>query len=553
MRNIIPYYILRKMKAAAPLSLLILTFSLFSLSTPLSAQTDSLLLHDYQFVKQDDPWLTSQNAAALTRYAAGSMAQAELSLSGGRGGLTNYWESPRWLTVSTSIESYYRYSPRTVFFGSMSYENFSGREMAGSAFINPDRQPFDIVEDSITNTGTKHRDTYRLSGGFGTEVITGLSLGMKMDFTAANYAKYKDLRHKNKLMDLQLTAGIYAPLGTWCSVGAHYLYHRNTESLRFSTYGTSDNIYQSLISYANFTGHLEQFGTEGYTDNSREMPLVTDYNGLGAQFSSLITNNFSIFASYAYTHGNGYYGRKSPFTITYTEHHSDRHQLQARLTHYLSVSTKQQLDLSLDIEQLQNDANNYRELKNASGATHYEYYTPTKTADKTWTDLRLSYTLHMGIHESLPAWTVEAGYHRWQRRQTAYVYPYYRRQDLHNNEFSTSVCRNLVTSNGVWSLTLNGSFLHGSGEPYEDMTFQQPSDKQAVPPSMDAYLWREYQWLTAPQFCIGGSVKYTFILPTTRLKTFAKISLAHRKANEANDYSLGRNHSTGTLTLGCEF
>ena len=185
--------------------------TVFCLATLSVAAQDSTLHHDYQFVKQADPWLTSQNGAALTRYASGSMAQAELSLSGGRGGLTNYWESPRWLTVNTSIESYYRYSPRTVFFGSMSYENFSGREMAGSAFINPDRQPFDIVEDSITNTGTKHRDTYRLSGGFGTEVITGLSLGMTMDFTAANYARYKDLRHMNKLMDLQLTAGIYAP------------------------------------------------------------------------------------------------------------------------------------------------------------------------------------------------------------------------------------------------------------------------------------------------------------------------------------------------------
>jgi hypothetical protein len=68
------------------------------------------------------------------------------------------------------------------------------------------------------------------------------------------------------------------------------------------------------VSYANFTGHVEQFGQEGYTDKSREMPLVTNNNGIGIQFS-ISNSQLALYATYAFTYGWGYYGNKSPYTI----------------------------------------------------------------------------------------------------------------------------------------------------------------------------------------------------------------------------------------------
>ncbi len=513
---------------------------------------DSLLLRDYTFIKQSDPWLTSPNAAALTRLAHQNIAQADLSLTGKKGGFTNYSGSDDATLLNANVESFYRYSQHTVFFGSMSYENFSGRHMAGSAFINPERKPFDLVEDSLTNEGTKHRDTYQLTGGFGCSVADGFAIGGRIAYTAANMAKYKDLRHQNKLMDLQLSAGIYADVTSWLNLGAYYLHHRNTESITFGTYGTSDKVYKTLVSYANFTGHLELFGQEGYTDKSREMPLVTNNNGIGIQSSFLIPH-FSFFASYAYTHGWGYYGNKSPYTITYSEHNSDQHQLRLYATYTPSSTSRHCLDFTADFETQQNDATTHREMKNASGATYYDYYTPVKNADRLLRDFSLSYTLHLGIRESLPTWTLQTAIAWMKRKQTAYIYPYYRRQDISNYAPSVSICRNIVAPKGVWSVTLNGSFLQGKGKPYEDFAFQTPSDKQAAPPSMDAYLYREYQYLTASQFSIGGNVKYAFIFPQTHLKTYTKISLAHQKANETYSYSNGRNHTQATLAIGCEF
>ena len=529
------------------------------------------------FPSVHDPWLAGKNAAALTRYAFDNIGVAELSLTKGKGGFVDFSDSPDALSVNASIASFFRLSNRAVVFGSMSYNNFSGDDMAGSAFISR-HLPFDIIEDSLTNTGTKHQDTYHLTGGLGIDIHKGFSLGARLDYTAANYAKYKDLRHKNKLMDLDLTAGFYLPISLTdsmeLSLGANYLYHRTTESLQFSTYGKNDKVYNSLVSYANFMGHVEQFGNVGYTDKSREMPLVSDYNGVGAQINAqrLLVNGYwlLVYNSFTYAHRCGYYGRKSPYTITYTGHESDLYHYDARLSVSSPRGSRFSLDLSLSAENLRNDASNYRELQNEQGATYYEYYTPVKTANKLWTDGTIAFTAELGsLHipngqrsmvngqrSMIPVWIFNAGLNWHHREQTAYVYPFRRHQDIRSTEPFVSVCRNILASrksNTFWTLALDFSFLKGSGEPFENLTYQTPSDKQEQPPTMDAYLWREYTWLTAAQYHVGGSVAYSFIMPRTHLRTFIRLSLSHRKANETSEYSLGRDFTTGSLTIGCAF
>ena len=519
------------------------------------------------------PWLTSHNAAPLVTYDGRNVTCVELSLTGAKGGLTDFSGSPTSHNADASIESFFRLTPRTMVYGAMSYDNFSGDDMAGSAFLtshlspltshlSPQKHlPFDLVEDSLVNTGRKHSDTYRLAGAFGYDLYRGIALGARIDFAAANYAKYKDLRHKNKMMDMRLSAGIYMPLTSWLDIGADYIYHRNIESVTFSTYGKTDRNYMTLISYAAFMGHVEQFGGAGYTDQSREMPLVSDANGAGLQFSitpirSRVSDGIPVgstsaplrmYNSIYYMHSKGYYGRKSPYTITYTNHKSD-------IYHYdgqISVATQQSqfyLGFSLNAEKMQNAANTYRGVQNETGATYYEYYTPVKNSDKLWVDGSLILTADLST-----LYTLQAGFNWHHRHHTAYLYPYYRRQRFTAREFFLSVGRSFVVSKGLLSFTLDGAFQKGSGEPYEDLTFAAPSDKQTAPASMDAYLWREYQWLCAPQYTVGGNMKYAFLFPTTSLNTYVRIALHHRKANNTYEYSQGRDRTTATLAVGCNF
>ena len=536
----------------------VLPFYLFTF-LPITAQ-DSLLLRDYQYVRQSDPWLTHHNAAALTRFAVDNIVEAEATLTKGDGGLVNFDDSQNTLQGNVRAESFYRLSPHVVTFGAINYDNWTGRDMTGSAFMLK-RTPFDLVEDSLTNPGRKHRDTYRLVGGVGADIYKGISLGARIDYTSANYAKYKDLRHKNKLMDLQLTLGTYIPVLPWLNVGADYTYRRQTESVDFGTYGKSERVYKTLIDYGAFMGRVEQFGNEGFTDKSREMPLFEDRHGASLQLElrprSINSSFFILNSSFDFSHATGYYGRRSPYTITYTNHDRDILNLQSRIT-YAARSSRFTLDVLFSSEQLENRAETFREMTNAGGANYYEYYDPVETGNKTWYDL--SVELHALLGNSsffilnsslLPAWDLSAGYSRNERQQSAYLFPYYRYQQLTTHTFTLCATRNVLTRQGVWSFTLNAAYQKGSGDPYHDGTFIDPSPWEG--PGGVAFLYREYQYLVAPQYTLGARVKYAFIFPCTRLKTHARLGIDYRKATETYDYSLGDQHTQLSLAIGCTF
>ena len=512
---------------------------LFLICCDTIAAQDSLLLRDYSFIQQSSPWLTQRNAAALTLCDNKNIAEAELSLSHGSGKLTGISESPSVTTLQANIESYYRINPRTVVFGAISYDNMSGSDMTGSVFMQ-DRLPFDILEDSLTNMGRKHRDTYHLTGGCGYDVYKGFSIGLKADYTAANYAKYKDLRHKNKLMDLKLTIGLFAPFNIQRStfnVGADYTYLRRTESVKFDTYGKNEKVYKSLIDYGVMMGIVEQYGNDGYTDKTNEMPLLEDGHSVGLQLS-MQHAPFSVFNALTYSHTTGYYGRKSPYTITYTNHDRDILAEHVRLS-YANSSLRAFVDIRYQSEKLQNRMNTYRGLTNMNGATHYEYYDATETSDKSWRNLDIDYTMYLDIRHELPTWAITAGYHWQQRDLSAYLYPYYRQQQLRTNELTATVTRNIIQPKGVWAITVKGGYQKGSGDPYKDGTFMTPNTHQPSPNTQEALLWHDYQYQTAPQYNIGLQMKYTFIIPGTSLRTHIRAAIDYRRASITDETPSG--------------
>ncbi len=513
---------------------------------------DSLLLRDYQFVKQYNPWLTSGNAAGLTHYQTKNITEAEAGLSYSKGDLTDYWQSPKVLQADVHLEAFQRLSPRIVVYGSMRYDNYTGREMAGSAFINPSRKPFDIMEDSLTNKGRKHRDTYELSGAIGVELWKGYSIGGRIDYTAANYAKYKDLRHSNKLMDLQLSVGATGQVLDWLTIGANYQYHRNTESLTFSTYGKEDKVYKSLIDYAAFMGRLEQFGTTGYTEKGREIPLVENQHGGALQLEAQVSDALSLFADVSYHHGTGYYGRKSPYTISFTNHKRDILEATAAIR-YVAATSKHRINATFRSEKLVNYTETYRELVNEKGAYYYEYYDAVKAADKKWTNLQCSYTADLQVNGELPTWTLTAGVDWMQRKLTGIIYPYYRKQKVNATRGFVAATRNILLRQGVLSATARFSYQKGSGTPYEDGLYQSASSGDKTPPTMEAYLQQEYAYLTAPQYTLGADMKYAFRFPGTQLKTHVRAGVEYRRASNLNTEYCGKDHTAVNIAVGCTF
>lgn len=513
---------------------------------------DSLLTREFLTVKYSDPWLVGNNASALTRFGNQHISEADLYLSYGKGGWVDYYQSPEVVKAGAQVESFYRLGKRTVVYGSMGYEHETGQQMTGSAFINPTRMPFDIVEDSLTNEGEKQKDTYHLTGAIGVDLWRGWSIGARVDYTAANYAKFKDLRHKNKLLDLTTSIGIYMPITSWLELGANYLYRRNTESLTFSMYGKSEKVYKSFINYGPFIGRVEQFGNDGFTDKAREIPFANNYHGVEGQFDIQLIPNLSFYNRLSYRHRTGYYGRKSPYTITYTHHESDGYAYKGQLT-YNGLHHRHALSVNVETENMENDFETYRERQNDNGAFYYEYYDPVKTGNRLWVNTHIMYVGWWNLHGDLPTWNTEMGLLQNKRKQTGYQYPYLRRQDIHRTEITAQVKRNILLRKGVFSLSIGGAYALGGGSPYEDDTIITPSDKQVPPPTMDAFMYREYQYFTSAQYAVNASAQYAFLIPKTSMKAHVQLGINHHKANGTLSYEQGKRHTQLQLSIGAIF
>ena len=531
-------------------SLLLLALPLASPTLPADTTPD---FRDFNLVKQANPWLTSPNAAALTRYNQRNISVAEVRGSVAKGDFVDYSQSSNVVQAGAMVESFFRINARSVVYGRIDYDNFAGKNMLGSVFINPERKPFDLSEDSLTNPGNKHRDTYNLVGAVGIDLWRGLAVGAKVDYTAANYAKYKDLRHRNSLMQLNLSLGIAAPIGTNWVLGANYIYGRSTESLRFVTYGKTEKVYKTLVDYGAFTGEVEQFGNKGYTDDSREQPLLDEQNGLALQAESNLGRGFSLFLGAQMVHRNGFYGRNSPYSIVHFKHQGDNYALQLVLNKYRTYS-QQQLSLSYTNEQLTNHKTTYRENQTATGSSFYEYFDPIKTSNKRWSSLKLAYTAWLRLFGGIAHWTISASLQADSRQISAYLYPYVQRQQLHTNLLSLLVTRNLTLSRRTMlSLTGGLSRQWGSGEPEQTATLATPSDKQKPPTVMQAYLYRNHHLLTAPQWGVHLAAKYAFCLPRLHLPLYVRTQTTWRRTTEPSPWIDNQHRTEATLAIGCTF
>lgn len=513
---------------------------------------DSVMRRDASYLYDSDPWLGSGNGAALTRYAADNLSWAELSLDYGHGGFVNYNESKRDLHFGAGARSLYRLSRRTVVYGRISYESHDKHDMTGSVFIQPERYPFNIVEDSLSNAGKIHQDTYSLQGGLGAEVTRWLAVGARVDFTAANAAKYKDLRHKNSLMNIDASAGIYVPATGWLALGGEYHYMRHSESLDFNTYSSNDVTYKSLIEYGGMMGEVEQFGSEGFTGRNSVQPLFYDGHGYGLQAQLRLLPRLEWFHSWRMAYLKGYYGKDTPSSIVYTRHGTHRWQWYSRLQ-YRTRRNMHNLNASIGNEKLDNYQNQFRQSTNEHNARYYEYFQPLKTADKVWVDTHVGYTGYFGLQGETPLWKLMAGSRIAYRKLTAYNYPYYRRQRWTRTEGYIDGARNVFMRRGILTLAAGLSYINGSGDPYTDGTFVNPSDVQQPPAEMTAFLWREYAAVMAPQYELRASAKYAFIVPLTAMKGYIGTEWSYRHCNQPNEYLEGKTHWRLGATIGVNF
>ena len=419
---------------------------------------------DFRLTEQRNAWLTSSNAAALTTFGDSTIAHAALSYRHDGGRLHTISEGTRQDTYSADVRSYSRLSADIVAYGSATYSRSNITDAAGSMLLPTiSLMPFDLVDDTNDNAGDKSMETFCINGAIGWKAWRRLAIGARLDYTAGTYAKQRDLRHSNTLMDMNASLDAMLSLPHNSGIGVGMVYSRRTESMQFKTYGTTDQIYYTLIDYANHHGERETFGTEGFTDSKNRLPLLSEYIGVTAQ-----AKYDRIFADIAYRHRNGYYGRKSQYSASHEQHHGDCLALHLRYDIAQRAERLVWFDLHLTTESLTSQRENYRRTTatNGTSAIYYEYFEPTKMADKVQTYGTAALNAYWKPSGQIYLWHITGGTHYQSRRQTAYVYPDTYTASCHIVTPFVSARRSLLTRGGsllsaeAGCSTAMGSYRH---------------------------------------------------------------------------------------------
>jgi hypothetical protein len=514
----------------------------------LSAQTHSFT--EFEYIRQSDARLTGDNPAGLQHLPISKIALAEIYFSENKGEFVNYYQSADSYEAGAVTESFFRLNPKVVLYGKVRYANFNGKQMGGSAFVNPYEHTFDIQETADSTRGDKNLEDYRLTGAASIQLSERLTLGGRIDYRAANYAKFKDLRHVNKLFDLSAAVGVSHYSADWLEWGANYFYRRNVEEIGFKMYGTSEQRYISLVDFGSFYGRAEEFGSAGYTDPDYNNPDVGEWHGASLQIALKKKGKYLFFNEFSYRIRNGYFGKRSPSTPVFLEHRAPVWAYNGSFS-FGKGRNQQRITAGIERESLKNSENIYRFEHIAGGRNDVVYLGDNRVLSRTIMKASLAYTANLNVEDYCPQWMLKAEANYYSREQTVSLYPYFRRQDIHFANLNVSAGRNITRRQNRYGLFAGVQYDFGDGVPKEDGTYATPSETQNPPPNNDIFLFREYEYLTATRITgnLGCILTRTF---AENLKGYIRLDYAMTKAFGV-EYLSGSNFHQATFTAGCEF
>lgn len=497
-------------------------------------------------------WLTSENAAGLTTLSANDKA-SEVSLYGKifSGDMHNYNEAHDGYRWGLKGVSYYPVSERVAVWGEVNYSKFQGNDMTGSYFIDPSQAPFNLVEYTEGNPGDKQLETYHLTGAVGVNLSRRFSGGLKMDYTAANYAKRKDLRHTNSLMDMTVTAGLKYRLAERFTLGVDYAYRRRNESLLLSMYGTTDKLYYTLVDYGAFFGKRELFSDTGYTKENEAKPLFDTYHGGALQFSWSIGKHWEWFNEVGFRMRDGSYGYDSPSTIVYSAHTGESLTYRGHLV-YESLRNTHTLRVTVEQCKVKNRENIYDFRNDDVGINYYIYLGNTEVGTHTEQKISLQYTGLLGIEQGLPLWMLDVKMDYDYRKQKAVNYPDYRHQNIAWWRLAASLRHNILSDRNLYTAGVDFGYGAGSGFSCKDGRFTTSNESETLTRTLDMLLMRDYEYHTASRIQTGANIRYTRHVGQKGMRGYVELNYNFCKAFNTTYLDHAMRHIL-SIQIGCNF
>lgn len=210
----------------------------------------------FDYIFRRNPWNGGPNAAGI-RQDSLSRSYAEIYFTKENGGLTGHSASDDSWNAGAKTESV-RHLKKVSFSGGFGYDYFDGRNMCGSMFTEPGYYPVDILEFT---PGRKVREDYTFTGGMSAVLGNRWTGGLRVEFEARNYAKRKDLRHKNTRLDFEFSPGVMYHAGRF-AVGAVYIVGTNSEKVAAEGVGPGADLYEAFFDRGLLYGSLEKWGDD---------------------------------------------------------------------------------------------------------------------------------------------------------------------------------------------------------------------------------------------------------------------------------------------------
>ncbi len=232
-------------------------YTLLLLILLLLGKNDSLRAQRFDEVWARNPWNETLNRAGLRYDTASEYSYAEVCGGLQRGAYNNHSQSAESYTSGIKTESV-RHFKHLSFAGEFAYDYFTGREMWGSLFTSPNSWLVDLYEYT---PGRKVRESYAFEGILAADLGKEWSGALDVDFAAGNYAKRKDLRHKNTTLDIEVTPALAWHHGKW-SAGAAYRFEKRSERIEAEEVGSTPDSYVAFIDKGLYYG-IETLWTSG--------------------------------------------------------------------------------------------------------------------------------------------------------------------------------------------------------------------------------------------------------------------------------------------------
>lgn len=485
------------------------------------------------------------NPAFLQNIKDSLLFTAKTTAIFNKGNFVNYYQSNNSHGVEVETDSYNRMNDKIVVYGLASYLYEKRKESGSSSFLNPEQVPFDFIEKDINSKGDSKVESYNLAGAMSYRLSPKFDIGLKIDYQTVSFAKFKDMRNLNDILDLKANVGVAFALLQNNKIGLSYQYKRYIEGVRIMQEGDFSISHYALVNKGLFMGLMHLYGEDGILKINRKRPWAAISHNLGLQYQAL-GEKTDFFFSFEYDKEKGHFGKEGNSSIMYYRHNRNTYIGQLKVvqkgifSHILEAKAK--------YEELKNKERLYNQTTTSGGSTTVSYYGENKIFDRKKIALAVNYNLLWGDVYLHAPWHFSFTYEYNNRESKSIYYPFIRKQNIDWHSVELGLTHLFRLNNTYFAISCASNFRFGSGGDLQDNN--TGANGASSPDYLNDLLYIEKEYLTAKRFTPRISVRAERKIKQN-ISVFGQLNASFTKA--FNTEVLKGDYKALSLSVGLTF